>query len=373
MIKPMAGYVDRGEIPGIVTATVRGGEVRVDAVGRIAFGDDAAPVRPDTVFRIASMTKPICAVAALTLVEDGVLALDEPVDRLLPELAGRRVLRRADGPLTDTVPAKRPITVRDVLTFRTGFGFSATVPFTAPALVEAGRLQVGVAPPRTTEPLTPDEWLARFATLPLIHQPGAAWTYQTSATILGILIARAAGTSLDAYLLERVFEPLGMPDTGFAVPKRDRNRFTTMYAVDPGTRALVPADTPADSAWATVPPCPDAGGDLVSTVEDFLRFARALAAGGGGVVSPETVAAMTTDQLEPGQSTFDPEVGWGFGLSVTRSGPHAGRYGWSGGLGTCWFTDPRADLIAILLTQRAWESPQPPPVADDFITAAYDV
>jgi CubicO group peptidase (beta-lactamase class C family) len=368
----ISAYVDRGEIPGIVAATVHDGEVQIDAVGTTALGGPE-PVRHDTIFRIASMTKPIVGAAAMTLIEDGVIGLDDAIDAVIPELAGRRVLRRPDGPINDTAPANRSITVRDVLTFRLGFGMSMDVPFTAPIMVAAAERQVGVAPPKTLAQLTTDEWLARFGELPLMFQPGEAWTYQTSATVLGILVARASGRSLADYLADRIFEPLGMVDTSFVVPPEKRDRFATQYLVDPATRQLVVFDDPYDSKWADVPPSPDGGADLVSTIDDYIAFARMMSAGGAGVLTPESVDRMTTNQLTPAQSTFAPEVGWGFAQSVVRSGDHAGEYGWSGGLGTYWFNNPADDLVAILLTQRMWESPQPPSVVGDFIRAAYAI
>jgi CubicO group peptidase (beta-lactamase class C family) len=371
MREAMAAYVERGEIPGIVTATARGGKLEIDAVGATTLGGSDA-VGHETIFRIASMTKPIVGVAAMTLVEDGVLRLDEPVDEYLPELADRRVLRRPDGPLDDTVPATRPVTLRDLLTFRLGFGMSMAVPIEAPVMVAAAEREVGVAPPRTLAPLTSRQWLARFGELPLMFQPGEQWTYQTSATVLGILVARATGQTLGDCLRERIFGPLGMRDTGFAVPAGKQRRFATAYCVEPGGRELVVFDGPGEeSKWATVPPSPDGGGDLVSTMDDFLAFAQMMASGGGEILSPSTITEITTDQLTPQQSTFDPAVGWGFAMSVVRSGEHVGRYGWNGGLGTYWFTDPAEDLVAILLTQRAWDSPQPPSVVSDFIAAAY--
>ncbi|GAA5195475.1 serine hydrolase [Rugosimonospora acidiphila] len=371
MREAMDAYVERGEIPGIVTATVRGGEVEINELGTTSLGGSDA-MRSDTIFRVASMTKPVVAVAAMTLVEDGVLGLDDAVDDHLPELADRRVLRRPDGPLDDTVPAARPITLRDLLTFRMGFGMSPAVPLDAPIMVSASERQVNVAPPKTLPELTAREWLARFGELPLMFQPGEQWAYHTSATVLGILISRAAGRKLDDYLRERVFAPLEMRDSGFAVPAGKRDRFATQYGVDPDSGKLVVFDGPGDdSKWAQVPPSPDGGADLLSTVDDYLAFARMLASGGGEILSPASVSQMITDQLAPGQSTFDPGTGWGFGMSVMRSGEHAGEYGWSGGTGTCWFNDPAADLVAILLTQRMWDSPQPPPVVRDFVAAAY--
>src|SRR5579864_4238918 len=215
MHEVMSGYVERGEVPGLVTLVSRRGDVHVDAIGTQAFADPA-PMRHDTIFRISSMTEPIIAVATMILVEECKLRLDEPVDRWLPELADRRVLKRLDGPLDDTVPAKRAITVRDLLTFRMGFGIVWGPP--APIVRAANELRLGAfGPPRVQEPPAPDEWMRRFATLPLMNHPGEQWRYNTSAEVLGVLLARASGRPFDALMRERLFEPLGMKDTGFWV------------------------------------------------------------------------------------------------------------------------------------------------------------
>src|SRR5947208_2896116 len=213
----MVGYVERGEVPGLVTLISRRGEVHVDVIRTQAFADPA-PMRRDTIFRISSMTKPITAAATMILVEECKVRLDEPVDRLLPELANRTVLKRLDGPLDDTVPANRPITVRDLLTFRMGFGQMMAPPDAYPILQAASALQIGMGPPNPATMPAPDEWLRRLGTLPLMHQPGERWMYNTGSDVLGVLIARAAGQSLEAFLRERIFEPLGMIDTSFSVP-----------------------------------------------------------------------------------------------------------------------------------------------------------
>src|SRR5580704_16122883 len=213
----MQRHVDRGELPGLVALVSRRGEVHVDVLGTKSAGADD-PMRRDTLFRIASMTKPITAAAAMILVEEGRIRLDEPVDRLLPELADRRVLSRLGGPLDETVPAKRAVTVRDVLTFRMGFGIVWGPPNALPIQRAANDLHLGAfGPPRVQEPPAPDEWMRRFSTLPLMHQPGEGWRYNTSAEVLGVLLARASGRPLDALMRERLFEPLGMKDTGFWV------------------------------------------------------------------------------------------------------------------------------------------------------------
>ena len=223
----MAGHVQRGAVPGIVTLVSRRGEAQVNAVDAKTSGD-GEPIRRDTIFRITSMTKPITAAAAMILVEECKLRLDEPVDRLLPELANRKVLRRIDAPLEDTMLATRPITLRDLLTLRMGLGLIWGSPDRYPIQRGIGELQiVGFGPPNQSTPYDPDEWLRRLATLPLMHQPGERWMYNTGSYVLGVLIARASGQTLETFLRERIFEPLGMRDTAFSVPPAKRGRLAT--------------------------------------------------------------------------------------------------------------------------------------------------
>ncbi|HEY2795899.1 MAG TPA: serine hydrolase domain-containing protein, partial [Micromonosporaceae bacterium] len=212
----MATRVDKGELPGLVTLLACGDQVEVDAIGRFAY-DGIERMRRDTLFRIASLTKPILATAAMMQVEAGVLGLHEPVDRLLPELADHRVLRTVDGPVDDTVPLDRPITLEDLLTNRLGFGQITEPSFDPPyPVVEAGKsLDLALNGPEPRTLWTVDEWMARFATLPLLDQPGTRWRYNTSSLVLGVLVARADGAQLGEVLRERIFAPLGMVDTGF--------------------------------------------------------------------------------------------------------------------------------------------------------------
>ncbi|GAB7181735.1 CubicO group peptidase [Kitasatospora sp. Ki12] len=379
----LGGHVERGGVPGLVAAVARDDELHVTVLGSHDVAG-TAPMRRDTLFRIASMSKPVTAVAALTLVEECVLRLDDPVDDLLPELAGRRVLRRPDGELDDTEPAARPITPRDLLTFGPGYGL-AMLPPTAPIVRAAAERGVNVQPPLGDYP-DPDEFLRRLGELPLLHQPGAGWHYHTGSTLLGILVARACGRPLGDVLRERVLDPLGMRDTGFTVPADRLHRLPVQYVPDLGSGELVPYDDPADSAWARPHRLQDGGADLVSTLDDYLAFARMLLSGGEGpdgvrVLSRPTVELMTTNHLTPAVLTASapllgrPELtGWGFGVSVatTRTGLAApGRYGWDGGLGTVWFNDPAERLTGLLLTQRMFETATPPPVARDFETLAY--
>ena len=228
MHEVMADYVERGDVPGLVTLVSRRGEVHVDVIGTQAIGE-SPPMRRDTIFRISSMTKPIIAVATMILVEECKLRLDEPVERWLPELAERRVLKRLDGPLDETVPAKRPITVRDLLTFRMGFGQMMAPPDAYPILSAANEQRIGMGPPSPSSMPAPDEWMRRLGRLPLMHQPGEQWMYNTGSDVLGVLLARASGQPLETFLRERLFEPLGMKDTGFSVPAASLDRLATSY------------------------------------------------------------------------------------------------------------------------------------------------
>jgi CubicO group peptidase (beta-lactamase class C family) len=381
----MASYAERSEVPGLVTLVSRRGEVHVDAIGMKAFGG-SDPMRRDTIFRISSMTKPITAIATMILVEECKLRLDEPVDRWLPELAERKVLKRLEGPLDDTVPAKRPITVRDLLTFRMGFGQMMAPPEAYPILSAASEQQIGMGPPSPSSMPAPDEWMRRLGSLPLMHQPGEKWMYNTGSDVLGVLIARASGQPLETFLRERIFEPLGMKDTGFSVPTASLDRLATSYWTDPESGELVVYDEAESGQWSRPPAFPSGAGGLVSTIDDYLAFGQMMLNqgkhGNKRILSRLSVELMTTDQLTPEQKavsglvpgSFDSH-GWGFGVSVvTRRDDIAavpGRYGWDGGMGTSWYSDPREEMVMILMTQRAWTSPSPPDVCLDFWTLAY--
>ena len=380
----MAGHVERGEVPGVVTLLSRRGEVHVDALGKRAVGG-SEPMGRATIFRISSLTKPIAAAAAMVLVEDGTLRLDDPVDPLLPELAGRSVLKRLDGPLDDTVPAKRPITLRDLLTMRMGFGFVMGPPDAHPILAAVDEQRLGMGPPKPATPHEPDEWLRRFATLPLMHQPGERWMYEMAFAVLGVLISRASEKPLGTFLRERIFGPLGMEDTGFQVPTEKLDRLASLYAADPATGVLELHDGVEDSQWSRPPAFPDARGGLVSTADDYLAFGRMMLNGGvhGGerILSRASVELMTTDHLTPEQRATSDSVpvflgdrGWGFGLSTIPGDEAAaatpGRYGWEGGLGTSWSSDPAEDMVGVLMTQRL-ASPGSPRIDLDFWVSVY--
>jgi CubicO group peptidase (beta-lactamase class C family) len=379
----MAGHVERGDVPGIVTLVSRRGEVHVDALGIKAFNGDE-PMRRDTIFRVASVTKPIVAAAAMILVEECTLRLDEPVDPWLPELADRRVLRAIDGPLDDTVPANRPITLRDVLTFRLGIGAVMVFPSRYP--IQHAMAEAGVAPGPALPAQAPDELMERFGGLPLVHQPGAKWLYNSGSDILGVLISRAAGTSLEEFLRERIFAPLGMNDTAFSVPPAKLDRLASSYWTNFETGEFEVFDGVQDSRWARPPVFESGAGGLVSTVDDLHAFGQMMLNrgryGNECILSRPSVELMTTDHITPEQkaaSGFFPGFwdnhGWGFGVSiVTRRDDLAatpGRYGWDGGYGTSWYVDPKEELIGILMTQRVWDSSSAPAVLFDFWTSAY--
>src|SRR5205823_1655687 len=285
------------------------------------------PIRRDTIFRVASLTKPITAAATMILVEECTLRLDEPVDRLLPELSSRRVLRALNGPLDDTVSASRPITVRDLLTFRMGFGIVMAPPDSSPIQKVVSELLLGQGPPKPQTPPAPDEWIRRLGTLPLMHQPGEMWMYHTGSDVLGVLIARASGQPLETFMRQRIFEPLGMKDTGFSVPAAKIGRLATSYAVNAQTGNLELYDEAQGGEWSRPPAFPSGGGGLVSTVDDYLAFAQMMLMGGKAaserILSRLSVEVMTTDQLTAAQKASSALVpgyfdshGWGFGVSI---------------------------------------------------------
>ncbi|MFI6024486.1 serine hydrolase domain-containing protein [Amycolatopsis magusensis] len=361
----MARHVDSGLLPGAVTLLSSGDEVHVDVVGN---------VKRDTIFRISSMTKPIAAAGAMVLVEECVLRLDDPVTEFLPELANPRVLEDPAGPLDRTTPAHREITLRDLLTFRNGIGM---LPGDSPINEAAAELRTA-GPPKPMTQLTVDQWLKKLGELPLMHQPGTRWLYNTGSDILGALLARASGQDLGTFLSERVFGPLGMVDTAFSVPAGKLDRFVVSYMPNLQTGELEVYDE-IDGAWSRPPVFPSAAAGLVSTADDLLAFGRSFL--GHDLLSRASVTTMTADHLTPRQkaeSGFFPGYfdnrGWGFGVAVTTRRDNIyetpGRFGWDGGLGTSWATDPAEDLVGVLLTQRA-DFPDHSKPYRDFWTSAY--
>ena len=355
---PIAAAVDAGLLSGIVTLVWHRGKVL--QVNEIGYRDIEAqlPMQRDTIFRIASMTKPVTVAAAMALVEEGALALTDPVARWLPELADMRVLVDPTGPIEDTVAASRPITIDDLMTHRSGLAYAFSV--TGPISRAYGQVSL-----RQDQ----DSWLTEVAGLPLVHQPGERLTYSQATEVLGIALSRIEGKPLYRVLAERILEPLGMSDTGFFVTPEARRRAATMYRLDENATLQHDAMGPVP---ITEPRFCQGGAGLVSTADDYLRFIQMLLSGGTldgvRVLSAESVAAMRTDRLtaEQKQQPFLGApfwVGRGFGLNlslVTDAAKSAALYGpgglgtfsWPGAYGTWWQADPANDLILIYLIQN---------------------
>jgi CubicO group peptidase (beta-lactamase class C family) len=377
----MAAHVERGDVPGLVTLVSRRGEIHVNTIGTKAVGG-IEPMTRDTIFRIASMTKPITAVATMILVEEGKLRLGESVDHLLPELADRQVLKRLNTPLDDTVPANRPITVRDLLTLRMGFGYILEPSAEYPIQKAVSEQQLAVGPQPYTAS-SPDDWMRRLGTIPLMYQPGERWMYDTGFAVLGVLIARAVGQPLETFFRERIFGPLGMNDTSFSVPAAKLDRLAPCYQDSSDTGELEFFDTVRDSQWSKPPAFPDAAGGLVSTIDDYLVFGQMMlnkgTYGNERVLSKSSIETMTTDQLTLEQKLaardfLENNRGWGFGVSVITPRSDASAvpagFGWDGGYSTSWYADPKEDLIGILMAQRL-VGPQSPRLDVDFWTSVY--
>ena len=364
-------HVGDENVPGLVALLARGDQVHVEALGSLTIG--GPPVAHDSIFRIASTTKPITAAATLALVAEGLIGLDKPVERLLPELSRRRVLRRLDGPVNDTVPAASTITSRHLLTFTFGFGVASelfTTPHPVPIAEAAEALNLATLgePDPDVQP-DPDTWIANLGSLPLLAQPGERWLYNTGASVLGVLLARAAGEPFSEVLRTRIFEPLAMSDTGMFTTATDR--LATAYRPSPD--GLTVWDEPVGT-WSHPPAFGDGASGLVSTVDDLHSFAQMLLRGGKPVLPAGAVRAMTTDQLTDEQKKrggLGPDffVGrsWAFCQAVLESG----AYGWNGGFGSSWLVDPNYDLVVIVLTQRMFESSDTPKVHRDIQAAAY--
>jgi CubicO group peptidase (beta-lactamase class C family) len=380
----LSRYVERQEIPGLVALVSHHDDVHVEALGTLAFGDPA-PMKRDTIFRIASITKPITAVAAMILVEECKVRLDDSIEPWLPELAHRRVLTSISSDLDDTVPALRAITLRDLLTYRMGFGSVMAMPDTYPIQKFIRDYRIGGdGPMLPTQAPGMDEWLQKLGSLPLLAQPGERWMYQVSGDVLGALIARVSGQSLGTFMRERIFDPLGMKDTAFHVPPEKIGRLPAFYFFNRQRNTLDMFDDVSNSAWRSEPPFESGGGGLVSTIDDYFAFSRMMLNKGWHgrqqILSRATVELMTSDQLTPEQRAgseifFGTHSSWGLGMAVDIGRNEIfhtpGRFGWTGGFGTTAYTDPAEGMIGILFTQRMMDSPEPPKVFTDFWTLAY--
>jgi CubicO group peptidase (beta-lactamase class C family) len=365
-------HVGSGSVPGAVGLVARRDRVEVQVVGSVDV-EGTSPMARDSIFRIASITKPITAAAVMMLVDDGRIALDDPVEHWLPELASPSVVRTPAAPVEDVVPAARSITVGDLLSFRAGYGFPSDFSLPAVGLLFSELKQ---GPPQPQLVAAPDEWMAALSRIPLLHQPGDAWLYNTCSDIQGVLIARVSGCPLPEFLAERLFEPLGMVDTGFEVPAAKLDRLTSYYRTHPaGGLELV--DAP-DGQWSSLPAFPSGAGGLVSTVDDWHAFARMLLADGivdgTRLLSSAAVRQMTTNHLTRSQRDasrlFLEGQGWGFGgaVDVEAIDPWSvtGRYGWVGGTGTAAHVSASTGAVTILLSQLQLTGPTPPALMRDF-------
>ncbi|MCL2395157.1 MAG: beta-lactamase family protein [Acidimicrobiaceae bacterium] len=354
--KMLDAQVASGHIPGYAAALRVRGQIATRTGGRMAIEPESPPVREDTLFRIASLTKPIGGALTMTLLRDGVVAFDDPIARWLPEAANPRVLTSPGATLDQTVEAQRPITVRHLLTLGSGWGAVLADTPQRQAMIDRK-----VYPGPMTPPMSGDEFVARLSEVPLAFQPGDGWLYDTGIDLLGVLLARATGRLLSELIAERITGPLGMESTAFGTT--EVHRLATAYY--PGPAGLEVLDPP-DGLFSGPPSFEELSSGLVSTASDLLRFFAAMADGGQPALDRESVALMTADALTADQrAQAEPIVGrgasWGLGTGVNVDAPRPwmapGRWGWNGGTGTTAWVDPSRDIVGVLMTQRAMTGP----------------
>ena len=380
--------VESGDIPGVVAQVWRNGELCCDVAAGLRDVERRIQMDRAAIFGLASMSKPVTVALTLVLVDEGKLRLDDPITRWAPEFAQMRVLRRPDGPLDETAPALRAITVEDLMTHRSGLAYGFLTPPPLGAALMA-RLGMGME-----SALAPDAWLKSLAELPLVYQPGERFNYGLSIDVLGFVVARVLGTDLRSAMRERLFAPLGMVDTDFWIPPEKRSRMAAFYVstkpgqFTPSNVSTFTRDSP--SAYAL------GGQGLVSTADDYLRFARMLMHDGKldrvRVLQSATAQSMRNNRLTAMQRQY-PFLGQpftqGFGLGVSvitdATQPSAtgsvGSFGWPGAFGGWWQADPQEDMVLLWLQQCSPAPPQPGaampriPGADglrQFRTAVYD-
>lgn len=364
IVPTLTPIAEAGDLSGFVTLLFRHGEIaQLNTIGYRDI-DKKLPMERDTLFRIASMTKPVTSIAALMLMEEGKFKLSDPITKWAPEFANMKVLKDAQGPLDQTVPAAREITFDDIFTHRSGlaYGFSSL----GPIAHEYGRVLGDVL----NNDMTADAWMKALSTLPLLYQPGERFHYSHSTDVLGFLVGRIAGMPFREFLMERIFKPLGMSDTDFYVPAEKRGRAAVVYRMNNEKNVLEPVPF---KQYDSAPNFCGGGGGLISTADDYLKFARMMLnkgeLNGTRFVKPETVELMCTNRLTPAQreipflGAIPMWAGMGFGLGVSvidapdklgflgKGG--VGSFGWPGAFGTWWQADPSNDLIMIYLIQNS--------------------
>lgn len=365
----MQDVVSRMPAPGAVWAVVSGPRQTVELRA-------AGPLGRDSIFRVASLIKPVIAVVTLRLVDQGLFGLDDPIDRWLPEFADRRVLRERGGALDDTVPATRPTSIRDLLQMSSGLGWDVQAAPDDPLTTEFEHR--GLVSSWLPTAVRPDRWAELAGSLPMAHQPGEGWLYQFSFDVLAVLLERATRRRLDLVLRDLVFEPLGMRDTGYSVPMKDVDRVPSSWI--PNSRGVYVEGAPiGDPRLMNVPVFRSGATGLLSTAADLARFAQMLLRGGRGtrgpIISAPSFQVMTTDTLGERARTMareflEPDMGWGLGVGIDTSSryptSHAGRFGWDGGTGTSLWVDPASGVGGVLLTRQGFGTPEPPEYLDAF-------
>jgi len=369
-----ARYVDDGRLPGWAVVVSRGGEIAYrDTCGRRDL-ESGAPVEPDTIFRIYSMTKPITTVAAMMLWEEGAFELKDPVRRFIPSFADTRVWRAGSTTAPVLEPRTEELTIWHLMTHTSGLTYGFLFAHPVDDLYRRAGFEWGV-PPDTDLAGVCD----RLAELPLLFQPGREWNYSMATDVLGRVVEVAAGVPLDRFLAERVLGPLGMVDTGFHAPEHDHHRLAALYGPDPVTRKATPLPGMGRGALTT-PVFLGGGGGLVSTLGDYHRFTQMLLRGGelDGVrlLGSRTLAYMTENHLPGGadlasfgrplfsETTFD-GVGFGLGFSVTVDPVKAkvpgseGDFGWGGAASTTFWVDPLEEITVVFMTQLLPSSVHP--------------
>lgn len=358
----MQRYVDGEIIPGVSWALLRGREVVDQQCVGFADREANVPLRPDHIFRAFSNTKIVITCAIMLLVEERRIALDDGVEKYLPQLGNRKVLKQDATGLADVEPAKSPITIRNLLTHTSGLSYGIFDP--GPVLFKAYN-EV-----RILNPLTPlSDMIDRLADLPLSYHPGMGWEYSVATDVLGRVVEVVSGQALDVFISTRIFDPLGMVDTGFHVPESEQGRLVGLYngadVLDPMKPGLTRNDDqPYPRAYRVPVPRLSGGGGLVSTLPDMLALVKSLLPGPDQLLRPDTLREMMTNQLPAGQTirfaTLGPIPGKGFGLggAVTFAPapfdpPNStGEFQWGGLAGTHWWICPQANTAGVLMAQR---------------------